>query len=210
MNRTFSDADRPHAVNKLKRRAAFVIGILLMFVSAFFNIKGIHFVNESYNIVSWIMAVSIIVIQLVWNSENVRENMTLLFVGLFAYAYGMGTNITGILEAMGVTLEVFKANPLTAIIPVIFGIAIEVAPEPILIWAVLGKTNGEGDFIKNIVHVFNKKSNAASVRRPETPTSYRPTSTRPPQDPTVFHAVDPVARRLNELRAMREKMDAEK
>lgn len=56
--------------------------------------------------------------------------VALLAIGLAGYAYGIWTNIAGI----SVIMNVVKGSPWTEwVVPILFGTALEVAPEPLLL-----------------------------------------------------------------------------
>jgi len=135
-----------------KRIGAVIVGILLIIVSAQFSVQGFAFQVEGMEWVGWVLAIAIIVIELVWNSERQTANLTLKAAGIAAYSYGMWTNIAGIRSTQGAA-----GGAETWIFPAVLGIILEVVPEPLIIWGLLSEVSDrEGDFLGTIMKMFGR------------------------------------------------------
>jgi len=125
------------------RVAAVVMALLLWYLSVFFSNKGFNFQVADMQWAAWILAASVTVIELVWTKQGFKPSPTLFVFGLAAYAYGIGTNILGIMEAQGTSNS---QNPISIVFPFVLGFFLEVIPEPLAIWGVIGVSD-EGDFL---------------------------------------------------------------
>lgn len=76
-----------------------------------------------------------------------NHSLTIVAIGLLSYAYGIVTNIVGIWAAQG--SPDFAANPMGLIFPVILGLFLEIAPEPLFLWGLVG--TGARDFLSHLV-----------------------------------------------------------
>jgi hypothetical protein len=119
--------------------------------------------------IGWTLGFCITVIEIVFNKPGVRKNFTLWLVGALAYLYGMYTNIIGIWAAQGSP----AGGIIIWIFPIVLGVAIEMIPEVLFVWAILGDVTQEGDFIGNVIKMFNgekddepRKAPAAPGRKP--------------------------------------------
>jgi hypothetical protein len=127
-----------------------------MLISAMFSASGFSFKMEDFKWVGWVLALSIIVIELVWNKVGFNsKNLTLVALGITAYAYGIYTNVIGIATAQGAdpTDSLFNM-----IFPLLAGIVLEVAPETLIVWGLIGE--GEfGDFLGNLFNSTQQSKN---------------------------------------------------
>lgn len=115
---------------------AVAVAILLWFISVQFSVDGFNFVLPKYKWMGYLLALSITVIELVFNEEGLQHSLTVTAIGLLSYLYGIVTNIIGIWAAQGGPNA--SENPLVLLFPVVLGFFLEVAPEPLLIWGLLG------------------------------------------------------------------------
>ena len=125
------------------RVASVVMAFLLWYLSVFFSNKGFNFQVQDMQWAAWILAASVTIIELVWTKQGFKPSPTLFVFGLAAYAYGIGTNILGIMEAQGNSAS---QNPISIVFPFVLGFFLEVIPEPLAIWGIIGVSD-EGDFI---------------------------------------------------------------
>lgn len=78
------------------------------------------------------------------------HGITLIVAGIFAYTYGISTNVVGILVAQNITsLQLAAADPFTVALSVGLGTMLEIVPEALFTWAVTG-LRGK-DFLSNII-----------------------------------------------------------
>ncbi len=112
------------------------VAILLWFMSVQFSVDGFNFILPRYKWMGYLLALSVTVIELVFNEEGMKHSLTVVAIGLLSYLYGIMTNIIGIWAAQGSPDA--STNPLLLLFPVILGFFLEVAPEPLFLWGLLG------------------------------------------------------------------------
>ncbi len=112
------------------------VAILLWFISVQFSVDGFNFILPRYKWMGYLLALSVTVIELVFNEEGMQHSLTVVAIGLLSYLYGIMTNIIGIWAAQG--SPDLNASPLMLLFPVILGFFLEVAPEPLFLWGLLG------------------------------------------------------------------------
>ncbi len=112
------------------------VAILLWFMSVQFSVDGFNFILPRYKWMGYLLALSVTVIELVFNEEGMSHSLTVVAIGILSYLYGIVTNIVGIWAAQG-NPDVAN-NPLLILFPVILGFFLEVAPEPLFLWGLLG------------------------------------------------------------------------
>jgi len=124
---------------RLLRLVAAACALLLWFVSIAFSNQGFGFEVPGWSWVGFVLSIAITVLELVFNRDGLRHNLTLAAVGLSAYAYGIYTNVVGILLAQGLNPDrMFLDRPLQILFPVLVGLMLEVVPETLLLWALFG------------------------------------------------------------------------
>lgn len=127
-----------------KKKFAAVGAIIFWCISVVFNVYGFSFSNE--NSWAWIvglaMSIGITIIQLVGNSVKKMDN-TFTYIWWLSYLYGIGANVYGIINFMGVDVSVYYKW----IIAVPMGVMIEVVPERLLLLSI----DGLGDNIRSLV-----------------------------------------------------------
>jgi hypothetical protein len=123
------------------------VALVLWFISVIFSADGFNFVLPRFAWIGYVLAISVTVIELVFNEEGMNHSLTLVAVGLLAYAYGVVTNIIGIWAAQG--SPDIAANPIGIVFPIVLGFFLEVAPEPLLLWGLIG--SGARDFLAHLV-----------------------------------------------------------
>jgi hypothetical protein len=167
--------------------AATAIGMWALSVK--FSKDGFNFTVPDMAWAGTLLALFVTAIQLVWNKEGANGNLTLMAVGVAAYLYGIYTNVMGIMSAQGLT-DV-SSQPLSMVFPLILGIFLEITPEPLLVWGLIGSSFG-GDFLSNIFnatqgnkgsgsHPQKSKSVQSNVGIPGRPGSnYHPKQTHNP------------------------------
>ncbi len=134
---------------------AIVVAIVLWFISVQFSADGFKFALPRYAWVGYVLAIAVTVIELVFNEEGMNHSLTIVAVGLLSYAYGIVTNIVGIWAAQG-SPDV-AANPVAIVFPALLGLFLEIAPEPLLLWGLMG--TGARDFLGQLLN-SNKPNKA--------------------------------------------------
>jgi len=114
----------------------FFCAIGLWYLSAYFSVDGFDIEIQDKRWIGWILALSVTVIELVFNKDGREHNMTLMIAGIAAYAYGIWTNVLGIALMQGVTDLFADAGAL--VFPMILAMFLEIVPEPLLMWALIG------------------------------------------------------------------------
>lgn len=148
-------------MNKSQEKYLLVIRGLAMGVVAFLWYLSIIWSADGFSIndpeLHWIgigLALSITVVQLVFNRGS--ANPTIFLVGLAAYIYGFATNFIGISKVIGLEFTSFNFldNPfgfLVAGIGVVgLSVIVEAAPESFLLWALYPEEKSPGDFISSL------------------------------------------------------------
>jgi hypothetical protein len=132
----------------LKRLFSMLTAFAMWGVSSFFSEQGFAFKYASFWWLGAILAVAIIIIEMVWNEEGMNHGVTIIVAGIFAYSYGILTNIVGLMVAQGIT-NLSQADPLSMVLSVLLGIMLEIVPEALFTWAITG-TRGK-DLLSNIL-----------------------------------------------------------
>lgn len=130
------------------------VAVLLWFISVQFSVDGFNFAIPRYAWIGYVLAIAVTVIELVFNEEGMNHSLTIVAVGLLSYLYGIITNVIGIWVAQG--SPDLSANPFGILFPAILGFFLEIAPEPLLMWGLLG--TGARDFLG---HLFANQSKKA-------------------------------------------------
>lgn len=124
------------------------VAVVLWFVSVQFSADGFKFALPRYAWIGYVLAIAVTVIELVFNEEGMNHSLTIVAVGLLSYAYGIVTNILGIWAAQG--SPDIAANPIGILFPALLGFFLEIAPEPLLLWGLMG--TGARDFLSQLVN----------------------------------------------------------
>lgn len=130
------DAKRYKGWNALIRLAGFLAALAGMYISAQFSVDGLSITVPNREWVGWGLAVILIVIQSAW--QKFGENLTIFALAMICYVYGITTNVIGIMGNRGGTHDFWDF-----IIPVVFGILLEVFPEPFLAWSISGDISSD-------------------------------------------------------------------
>jgi hypothetical protein len=133
------------------------VALVLWFVSVQFSADGFKFAIPRFAWIGYVLALSVTVIELVFNEEGMNHSLTIVAVGLLAYAYGIVTNVMGIWVAQG--SPDIAANPLTIVFPAVLGFFLEIAPEPLLLWGLMG--TGARDFLEHLINNNDERSRKA-------------------------------------------------
>lgn len=142
-----NDNSRRTKWNTLLRFGGLVAALGGMYISAQFSVDGFNFSIDNRSWIGWAIAGIIIVLESVW--QKFGGNRTLFAIAMICYGYGVCTNVLGILENRGG----YNGNPWSLIVPILFGILLEVFPEPLLAWSISGDTSSDplGKFIDGLV-----------------------------------------------------------
>lgn len=130
------DAKRNRGWNALIRIAAFFAAISGMYISAQFSVDGFSITVPDREWVGWGLAIILIVVQSAW--QKFGDNLTIFALAMICYVYGIVTNVLGIMGNRGGV-----QNIVDFIIPVVFGILLEVFPEPFLAWSISGDISSD-------------------------------------------------------------------
>lgn len=134
------------SLDYILKRIAPWFGLLLAIISIYFSYDGLDQTvtggNAQYTeiakYIGWIMAVSVTLIQFIFNSDFNKLSATLKVVGIVSYAYSLYTNYLGLEHLFG-----FHGLAGLAI-----SIFMDVTPEAIIAWALEEET--QGDMLGNI------------------------------------------------------------
>ncbi len=121
---------------QLVRIMAVAVAGMLWFMSILFSADGFAFIMPHYKWMGYALGIAITVLELVFAEEGMKHSLTLAAVGLLAYIYGVTTNIVGIWAAQG--SPDFMQNPAQLIFPLLLGLVLEITPEPLFIWGLMG------------------------------------------------------------------------
>lgn len=128
------------------KRLALIVGVLLLAASMIFSFEGFNFnftATGALEVIFWIIGItltlSVTVIQMIFNTDYRRLNLTLKLFGVMSYVYSIYTNFKG----LDPFVSVGGSNTTTAIIAVF----LDAVPEPLIAWA-LGDSL-KGDLIGN-------------------------------------------------------------
>ena len=132
-----NDNSRRSKWNTLLRISGLVASLGGMYISAQFSVDGFSFSVDNRQWIGWAIAGIIIVLESVW--QKFGNNRTLFSIAMICYGYGVATNVLGILSNRGG----YDGSPTSLIVPILFGILLEVFPEPLLAWSISGDTSSD-------------------------------------------------------------------
>lgn len=113
------------------RILAALTAVALWAISVYFSADGFGIKVPSAAWIGIVLALSITVIELVFNRDSISHNYVLIISGISAYAYGIYTNVIGI-QAAQQSQELF--------FPVVLAAFLEIVPEYLLVWSLMGVT----------------------------------------------------------------------
>lgn len=128
---------------RTKKVLAVIVAISLWLASMNFSYSGFNFNVSDMAWLGWILALSVTVIELVFNTDIQKLNLTLFVAGILAYLYGIYTNVLGIFATQGGTWNQLQQHPETLIFPLLVGIFVEVVPEPLFVWGIGASDRGD-------------------------------------------------------------------
>ncbi|MBI5031511.1 MAG: hypothetical protein HZB51_13360 [Chloroflexi bacterium] len=120
----------------LIRIGAVTVAIIFWIISVVFSADGFNFIMPHYRWMGYLLAMSVTVLELVFVEEGFEHSPTVAAVGFLAYIYGIITNVIGVWTAQGSPDP--SMNPLILVFPVILGLLVEIAPEPLVLWGLMG------------------------------------------------------------------------
>lgn len=132
----------------LKRLAAVLCAFALWGVSAYFSVTGLGFKAPSLFWVGVVLSVGITVIEMVFNEEGLKHGLTIVVAALAAYAYGVYTNVVGVMAAQGLT-TLAGVDYFTVAFTIGLGVMLEIVPEAMFTWGVTGMKGK--DFLSNLI-----------------------------------------------------------
>ena len=161
-------------MNKSLKKISLLVGFGILFVSMYWSQDGFNFDvagDSGYTTealaIGWFLAVAVTVVQFVFSSNFRELNMSLIAIGAIAYVYSIDTNISGILNFMGQTPDIWWARGL--------GFLMDATAEPLIAWS-LGVSR-DGDFVGNVIKtivqffngIFDSVGGNSGSNRPQTP-----------------------------------------
>lgn len=120
------------------RILAAVTAVCLWMVSVSFSVSGFNFEVDNMVWAGYVLAFSVTVLQLVWSKVGFKAGLALIVGGILAYVYGIVTNVIGIMAAQGAEPTLTRTA-----FDVALAVMIEVIPESLLVWALIGTSDGE-------------------------------------------------------------------
>jgi len=154
------------------RIGAACAALVLWMISVQFSVAGFDITLSGYTWVGWALAFSVTILQLIFN-RGIGNNPTLFVAGLLAYAYGITTNIIGIMrvqESIDDFINNMISDPISYVpgfvFAVILSLVIEVVPEALLLWAWFTENEELGDFISSIAR-GTRVSNPRKNQKPQ-------------------------------------------
>lgn len=131
------DTMRNKKWNALLRIFALCASVLGIYISAQFSVDGFSFQVDERAWIGWGIAAILVVIESVW--QKFGNNVTLFVLALACYIYGTVTNVVGIISNRGG----YDDNPWSMVVPIVFGVLLEVFPELLLAWSISGDTSSD-------------------------------------------------------------------
>jgi len=138
----------------IKRIGAIIVALALWFLSLRFSVQGFSIQVPNLVWAGWVLGFAVTVIELIFTSENRGRNMTLTFLGIAAYTYGVWSNIIGIYSSRGAIPDGGGYINTNMVFSIILGLILEIAPEPLFLWGLLGTETAEGDFVATIGKIW--------------------------------------------------------
>lgn len=143
-----SDYKRYKGWNAILRIAVLCASLWGMYISAQFSVDGFQISIDQRAWIGWGLAIILIILESVW--QKFPSNLTWLCIAVLCYGYGVTTNVLGILGSRGG----FHGSPTELVVPIFFGLLLEVFPEPALAWAISGDTSS--DPVRKLVEWIGK------------------------------------------------------
>lgn len=129
-------------LDKIIRTASFIMACMLWYMSITFSIAGFNFeMNATYSAYGLMLALTVTVMELVWNHYGDKASWTIKILGMLCYGYGIYTNIIGIGQGRG-GVDGFA---------IVLGLILEVSPEPLFVLALLGNNRENSGFFENMI-----------------------------------------------------------
>lgn len=125
-----------------------LVAFSLWMVSMNFSINGFGIQIPEYAWVGLVLGFSVTIIELIWNKQGSDTNLTIMFVGVLAYIYGIYTNMIGISDAQGLSGSITD-NLGSTVFAFILAVVLEITPEPLFVWGITGLVDS-GDFLTNL------------------------------------------------------------
>jgi hypothetical protein len=144
---------------KFLRFSAFCVVLFLWGLSVWWSADGFSIRRSDLRWVGLGLALSVTVAQLVFNRGAI--NPTLFIVGIAAYIYGIGTNMSGINTVLRIDLSInaWTTMPFATFVDglIVVGLAlvVEIFPESLLLWAIYPELRSPGDFISTLAGGMN-------------------------------------------------------
>lgn len=170
----------------LKRIGSVIVAISLWFLSLRFSVQGFSIQVPNLVWAGWVLGFAVTVIELIFTSENRGRNITLTVIGIAAYTYGIWSNVVGIYASRGAAPDIGGYLNTNMVFSIVLGLILEIAPEPLFLWGLLGSETGEGDFVASLSRIWT--SIQRGPKRSDEFTGKRPVG-RPRKYPVEIQAV---------------------
>lgn len=143
------DARRNRGWNALLRVAVLCAALWGMYISAQFSVDGFQIAIDERAWIGWGLSIILIILESVW--QKFPGNLTWFGIAVLCYGYGVTTNVLGILHSRGG----FHGSPTELVVPIFFGLLLEIFPEPALAWSISGDTSS--DPVRKLVEWIGKE-----------------------------------------------------
>ena len=123
-----SQAEADISAKKWMRLVSLIIGLLMEAASFFTSVSGFGFIMPNYVAVGFLMGIVLILAEFNFLDEGSQGSIGVVSFGLFAYAYGIFTNVLGFWIGGGGGMV--QDNPMRFALCVVIGFVLEVFAEP--------------------------------------------------------------------------------
>jgi hypothetical protein len=158
-----------------------LVALSLWYLSLRFSVAGFSIQMDGMIWAGWVLGLAVTVIELIFTSQNRGRNVTLTFLGVIAYAYGIWSNVVGIYASRELGVDTNNIINTSMLFSVALGLLLEIAPEPLFLWGILGSDTDEGDFISTLTRIWDNVKTTTS-QPPNSGESKRPVG-RPRKHP---------------------------
>lgn len=135
-----------------RHKLAILMALGAWVVSIYFSQVGFGVSNHRAAWLGWFLGALVTTVELMFNSKTHKLSITLIWVGIICYAYGVWTNVTGFWDFQNPNIS-FVVFSQSSIMSWFVGVVLEVLPEPMFMWGIGAEL--DGDLIGNIVGLWN-------------------------------------------------------
>ena len=140
----------------ISRGIGFIAAVGGIIISIEFSAQGLAFETRGkYAVLGYFLAFFVTALQIALNRKSTHASYALVLSGIGAYLYSISTNIMGMIALRGYDnlRAAWTVEPELVIIAFAFGLAIDVAPEPLLFWSITGIADGQ-DIVGHLVKLL--------------------------------------------------------